>query len=673
VSLLEVRDLNVWFDLEGGRELHAVQGVSFDLDPGDRMGLVGESGCGKTTSILSVMGLLPSSASVAGQILLDGRDIMAEGERTIRPHRWTEISMVFQGAMNALNPVKRIAAQIVEPMERHGVETGAAAELKAGELLELVGIPASTGARYPHELSGGMRQRAAIAMALACSPKILLADEPTTALDVMVQAQILQLLTRLSDDLGLALVLVTHDLPIVAQVCERAAVMYAGRIVETGEMDGLFHAPRHPYTRLLFAATPDLRGRQDVVSIPGAPPRLDRPIEGCEFRERCDVAIDRCAVERPELLGDGGGRAACHVPGSRPAATPPPVAVGRRPARSAADGRMLLEVEGLEKGFAIKRGIVGSLRREPRRSVRAVDGISFGVRKGEMVALVGESGCGKTTTAQSVMYLQEPDAGIVRFDGEEIASLAARQLRPLRRRMQMIYQDPYESLDPRLRVRETIEEPLIVHGVGGKAERRERVEDAMRRAGLTPPEQYLTRYPHELSGGQRQRVAIAGSLVLDPELLVADEPVSMLDVSVRAGVLSLLDELRRTNEIGILMITHDLSTAAHFADRIIVMYLGRIVEEGPAREVIEHPQHPYTKALLSVVPRPDPREHVRPQILVGETPNPAQLPSGCRFHPRCPVAEDRCRTEDPALVAVDGEHRAACVLVPGYTPTGAGG
>jgi oligopeptide/dipeptide ABC transporter ATP-binding protein len=674
MSLLEVRDLNVWFDLEAGRELHAVQGVSLSLDPGDRMGLVGESGCGKTTSILAVMGLLPSSASVAGQILLGGRDIMSHGEPTIRPHRWTEIAMVFQGAMNALNPVQRVAAQIVEPMERHGVEEGAAAERRAGELLELVGIPASTGARYPHELSGGMRQRAAIAMALACSPKILLADEPTTALDVMVQAQILQLLTRLSDDLGLALVLVTHDLPIVAQVCERAAVMYAGRIVETGGMDGLFHDPRHPYTRLLFAATPDLHGRQDVVSIPGAPPRLDRPIDGCEFRERCDVAIDRCAVERPELLGAGGSQAACHVPGTRPVAARRSVPASEPPARAAADGQALLEVDRLVKGFPIRRGLVGSIRREPRRTVRAVDGVSFEVHKGEMVALVGESGCGKTTTAHSVMHLLEPDSGTVRFDGGEIASLTPRRLRPLRRRMQMIYQDPYESLDPRLRVQETIEEPLIVHRMGGtKIERREHVMEAMRRAGLTPPEQYMTRYPHELSGGQRQRVAIAGSLVLDPELLVADEPVSMLDVSVRAGVLGLLDELRRTGDMGILMITHDLSTAAHFADRIIVMYLGRIVEEGPASEVIERPQHPYTKALLSVVPRPDPREHVTPQILVGETPNPAQLPPGCRFHPRCPVAEERCRVEDPALVAVDRGHRAACVLVAEVGPSLEGG
>jgi oligopeptide/dipeptide ABC transporter ATP-binding protein len=327
----------------------------------------------------------------------------------------------------------------------------------------------------------------------------------------------------------------------------------------------------------------------------------------------------------------------------------------------------LLEVEGLVTTYPIQRGIVGAIRREPHRSVHAVDGVSFTVRRGEMVALVGESGCGKTTTAQTVLRLVDPVSGTIRFDGTDITSLPPRALRPLRRRMQMIYQDPYESLDPRFRVRQAVEEPMLVHGIGdSKAERRERVIDAMRRAELSPPELYLERYPHELSGGQRQRVSIAASLVLDPELLVADEPVSMLDVSVRAGVLSLLDRLRRRGDIGILMITHDLSTAAHFADRIVVMYLGRIVEEGPAKQVVRNPQHPYTKALMSVVPKRDPRDRSEPQILRGETPNPIDVPTGCRFHPRCPVAEERCKTIDPELHPAAGatsSHRAACVLV----------
>ena len=312
--LLQVEDLHVWFDLQGGGELHAVQGVGFTLEPGERLGLVGESGCGKTTTALAIMGLLPPSASAAGRVLLEGVDMLAGGEATIRPHRWVDIAIVFQGAMNALNPVQTVGKQIVEALELHGMARGSMARARTGELLESVGIPAARAGRFPHELSGGMRQRAAIAMALACNPKVLIADEPTTALDVMVQAQILELLDALCRELGLALVLVTHDLPVVAQLCDRSVVMYAGRIAEEGPVDALYHDPRHPYTRLLFAATPDLddlEGR--VVSIPGAPPRLDRPLEGCPFRPRCDRAFDRCTVE-PKLTQLGGGRvAACHL------------------------------------------------------------------------------------------------------------------------------------------------------------------------------------------------------------------------------------------------------------------------------------------------------------------------------------------------------------------------
>ena len=323
----------------------------------------------------------------------------------------------------------------------------------------------------------------------------------------------------------------------------------------------------------------------------------------------------------------------------------------------------LLEVEDLAVQYPVARGIVGTVARKPRQVVRAVDGVSFSLARGELLALVGESGCGKTTTAQTGLRLVEPMRGRIAFDGGEITKLGQRDLRSLRRRMQIVYQDPYESLDPRLTVRATVEEPLRIHGVGGsKAQRDERVRDALGRVELTPQELFLDRYPHELSGGQRQRVAIAAAIVLDPDLLVADEPVSMLDVSVRAGVLSLLDRLREGG-LGVLMITHDLSTAARFADRIAVMYLGRIVEEGPAAEVVGNPQHPYTKALLSVVPRRDPRDRTRPQILQGEAPDAVRIPQGCRFHPRCPVALPECRDVDPDLRPAGGDHCAACILV----------
>jgi oligopeptide/dipeptide ABC transporter ATP-binding protein len=326
----------------------------------------------------------------------------------------------------------------------------------------------------------------------------------------------------------------------------------------------------------------------------------------------------------------------------------------------------VLEVRDLVTRYPIRRGVLGTLRREPQQAVHAVEGVSLSLGAGEMLALVGESGCGKTTVAQSIIRLVDPVSGTIELDGRDLTGLSQRALRPIRRSVQMIYQDPYESLDPRLRVRQAIEEPLVIHHVGGdRSERRRLIEEALARVELTPPSMFLERFPHELSGGQRQRVAIAASLVLDPKVLVADEPVSMLDVSVRAGVLRLLDGLRRSDNLSVLMITHDLSTAAHFADRIAVMYLGRIVEEGPARRVVRDPQHPYTKALLSVVPKRDPRERSELQILTGEPPNPVDPPSGCRFHPRCPVALDRCRSEDPALRDVPGsdEHRAACVLV----------
>ena len=324
----------------------------------------------------------------------------------------------------------------------------------------------------------------------------------------------------------------------------------------------------------------------------------------------------------------------------------------------------LLEVSDLVTRYPVPRGIIGTIARRPRQQVHAVEGVTFTVGAGEMLALVGESGCGKTTTAQTVMRMVEEDSGVIRFRGRDITGLSHRELRPIRREMQIIFQDPYESLDPRFRVRDTVEEPLLIHSEGGSGKQRtERITDALVRAGLTPPDLYINRFPHELSGGQRQRVAIAAALVLEPKLLVADEPVSMLDVSVRAGILSLLDDLRKSG-LGILMITHDLSTASHFADRIAVMYLGRIVEEGPARDVVRSPRHPYTKALVSVVPKRDPRDRTEPQILKGETPNPVHVPEGCRFHPRCPIAIDDCRATDPALEPVPGggaEHRGACI------------
>nr|WP_180882991.1 ABC transporter ATP-binding protein [Mesorhizobium loti] len=549
-SAFAIQDLNIWFGANTGNvraEFHVVKNVNLELAPGERLGLVGESGSGKTTTILAAMGLLPANAEVSGRILLGGTDILHGGEASIAPHRWKDIAMVFQGAMSAFNPVRTIGWQIAEAMQMHGVARGVAMTRRIGELLELVGIPADHAVRFPHQLSGGMRQRAMIAMALACEPRVLLADEPTTALDVMVQDQVMKLLVRLSKELNLALVLVTHDLAIVAQSCHRAAVMLKGEVVEQGDVGDLYHRPKHEYTRKLFEATPD------VFTTPEAPVRTS------------------------------------------------PASKKTEPASP------LLDVRNISVSYPRVRSFRDMLRGVEPEASSAVENVSLRVDPGEMVALVGQSGSGKTTTLQAILGMVKARAGSIHLNGRDVTGLSSGQWRPLRRQVQMIYQDPYESLDLRYRVRSTVEEPLRVHGIGLTAKERDGlICAALERVGLTPVERYLNRFPHELSGGQRQRVAIASAIVLKPELLLADEPVSMLDVSVRAGVLELLDELRTDARMGILMITHDLSTAAHYADRIAVMHQGRIVEEGAAAAVVRSPKADYTRALLASIPHPDP-------------------------------------------------------------------
>ncbi|MEH3143290.1 MAG: ABC transporter ATP-binding protein [Mycobacterium kyogaense] len=548
-NALEFVGLDVWFDPRdhhGGNPIHTVKDLSLTVAPGERVGLVGESGCGKTTTILAALGLLPPTATVGGQIRVGGRDILAGGEAGIRAHRWTDVAMVFQGAMSAFNPVMTVGRQIREALEIHGIARGRRAVERTRELLDLVGLAPSTDARYPHQLSGGMKQRAVIAMALACEPKVLLADEPTTALDVVVQDQVLRLLVSLSEELGLALVLVTHDLGVVAQACTRAAVMRDGRIVEQGTVEDLYRRPAHPYTRQLFESTPDL------AAVGGA---RESPPPASPLLEVTDLRVTFGDVARPR-----------------------------------------------RRRWSPHRADDDTTSRPPD----AVADVSMTVGEGELVALVGQSGCGKTTTLQAILGMQPVRSGSIRIGGTEITTLDAAAWRPLRRDVQMIYQDPYEALDGRLRVADTVAEPLVVHRIGsGRRERRTLAAEALRDVGLDPAI-FADRFPHELSGGQRQRVAIAASLVLRPRLLLADEPVSMLDVSVRTGVLELLDALRREHRMGILMITHDLSTAAAYADRIIVMRDGAVVEAGAAWQVVHEPRADYTRTLLASVPSPDP-------------------------------------------------------------------
>jgi peptide/nickel transport system ATP-binding protein len=688
MSLLEVRGLEVFFDLPDG-ELHAVQGVDLFLNPGERLGIVGESGSGKTTTVLALMGLLPPTASVAGDVRLNGRDLLRAGERGCDEWRWREIATVFQGAMNAFNPVRTVGWQIAEPVQVHGTAAGTGARARTRELIALVGLPPGVEQAYPHELSGGMRQRAAIAMALACQPRVLLADEPTTALDVVVQDGILKLLTRLSDELGLALIFVSHDLAAAAATCTRIAVMYAGRVVEEGPVSDIRRLPSHPYTRQLFAAIPDMFDSRAVAFIRGSPPRLDRPIEGCPFAPRCDLRFDRCDHELPALAATGNGlRSACHlsagqqvtdsgrtgqatatitpvapmVPAPRPAAVTAPPAVATLPVGPVMACDSLLTLEDIFVSFPRRRAASDVVRRRPRPVVRAVDGISLELAQGEMVALVGESGSGKSSIANAIVGNAKLSRGDIVIAGCRVAEMNRQARRRSHRQVQLVYQDPYESLDPRKRVRTIVDEPLRANRIGrGRAVRQELAAAALREVGLDPPELFLDRFPHELSGGQRQRVAIAAALVMNPMIVVADEPVSMLDVSIRAEVLQVLDRLRHTMSVAVLMITHDLSTAAHYADRIAVMYLGRIVELGPAREVVRSPRHPYTRALIAAVPNVASRAQST-KLISGEVPDGSAIPPGCRFHPRCPVALSDCSYRDPDFVTAGPGHVAACVL-----------
>ena len=661
--LLDVRDFSVHYRIGNG-DVRAVDRVDLSLAPGEAMGLVGESGCGKTTTAKGLLRLLPPNGRVAsGSAHLSGRDLVDLSAEEMRKVRWNEASWISQAAMNALDPVYRVGDQIVEAMQAHIEIPRRKALDHAAELFRQVGIDPARLRAYPHEMSGGMKQRAVIAMALALDPQLIIADEPTTALDVVTQAQILARLGKLRREHGTALLFITHDISVVVQTCDTVAVMYAGRVMETGPVRDVFRSPFHPYTMGLRNAFPTLDGaRRELISIPGAPPDLGVERHGCRFAERCPFAEQRCRDEEPELRDvPGGWRAACHFPeradAFREAAarneTWLDVAerLGERPGRAAQTHRVqsegpLAEIRGLERHFPVgSSGPLAWLGVGERQAVRAVDGIDLEIRHGEILGLAGESGSGKTTTGETLVRLQRPTAGEIRIDGRDIGALRGAELRAFRKRVQMVFQDPYETLNPRFQVHDIVAEPLRIHGIGDEADRDARVVQALERAGLTPPETYLDRFPHELSGGQRQRIAIARAIVLEPNLVVADEPVSMLDVSIRAGVLNLLRRFRDESGISLVYVSHDLPTIRYVADRTAVMYLGEIVEVGPTERLVRDPKHPYTRLLLDASPEPDPDVEKPPLEARGEIPSAIDPPNGCRFHTRCPVATPTCGFE----------------------------
>ncbi len=707
MSILSIRNLKVDYATQDGT-VQAVDGVSLDVAEGQHLGLIGESGCGKTTLMKAIVQVLPRNGRiVAGEINFKGTDLLQLSRTDMRQLRWREIATIPQASMDSLNPVQRVGNQLTKLLSVRGGYDKRAAKRRAVDLFDLVGLDSDRLSHYPHEFSGGMKQRAVIAMALALEPSLLIADEPVTALDVIVQHQILEVLRRLEEELNLTVMLITHDISVVAQVCDSVAVMYAGRIVEQAAAAPFFASPSHPYSLGLQQAFPNLaRPREQLVSIEGYPPDLREPPTGCRFAERCPFVLDACHIDDPQLQLVGAERyAACLRSGEMDALrlqaedpalwqqvevaqtyapTPHPPALsptGREgelsPVLDADDkspsllmeegfgvgaSEPLLELRDVSKRFKVGGGLAGLLRGDKEQTVYAVNNISFSLRRGESLGLAGESGCGKSTTGKLLVKLLDASEGEIDFDGADLAALDGENLLGFRRRAQLMFQNPFEALNPRFTLYRSLTEPLIIHGWTDENERLERVVDTLDRVNLRPAEVFLDKYPHQLSGGQLQRVVLARALVLQPDFLVADEPVSMLDVSVRAGILNTTRRLASELGLATVYISHDLSLLQYTCDRIAIMYLGEIVEIGPSQQVINNPQHPYTQALIAAVPVPDPTIENPPLRIREGVPRPTEQFVGCPFSQRCPEVMEACLTVRPPQVSDDEGRITSCHL-----------
>jgi peptide/nickel transport system ATP-binding protein len=670
--LLQIEDLRTEIRLRSAT-VHALDGVSLEVGAGECLGIVGESGSGKTMTALSIMKLLPPGGHiVGGSITLGGQEISALDEEGMRQVRGNEVGMIFQDPMTSLNPTMTIGDQIAETVLLHRGADKKTALARAVEVLGLVGMPrpAERVSNYPHQLSGGMRQRVMIAMALACEPKLLIADEPTTALDVTIQKQILELIDDLRRRLGMAVILVTHDLGVIAGRADRAAVMYAGKVLETTTTMRLFANPRHPYTEALFGALPEKAadGSERLYSIPGMPPDLTNPPPACRFAPRCRYVQDRCRESEPALEGDSWEHAfRCFFPVGKAqgpedeaALTVTDVAHARRPRPEPSQNgeRILLKTEHLVKSFTVTAGAV--LQRKIGE-VSAVADVSFSIRPGQTFGMVGESGCGKTTIGRLIAGLEKANGGSIVLDGEDLVQLSKRERRRRSPKVQLMFQDSYASMDPRMRVGPILREPLAIQGIGSRQEQRNKIAAILDEVGL--PRAAVDRYPHEFSGGQRQRLGLARALILRPKLVIADEPVSALDVSIQAQILNLMLDLQRDLGLTYLFISHDLSVVRYLSDTIGVMYLGKLVEIGPADDVYYHPVHPYTRGLIDTVPVADPvaAQAREDKGVTGELPSAINPPSGCRFRTRCPRAQEICAEQEPPLRPFTEQgHQAAC-------------
>ena len=681
--VISVRDLTVSFASEAGT-VHAVRGMNFDLYPGKTLGIVGESGSGKSVTSMAIMGLLDKNASVKGSITYHGEELLNKSDFEMSEIRGKGIAMVFQDPLSALTPVFSIGDQIKEALVTHNPKmTEQQIHDRSIELMDLVGIPDPEGRlkSFPHEFSGGMRQRVMIAMAIANDPDVIIADEPTTALDVTIQAQVLEVLRKAQRETGAAVIFITHDLGVIAGVADDIVVMYAGRPVEKADVDSIFDHPAMPYTMGLLGAVPrsDRERNSRLVPIPGSPMNLVNMPKGCPFAPRCPLATDICRTTEPPMEpvpGRPGQFVACHRTQEivSKGLTFHDVYTVAEAAKSKFAGvprderKMVLDVKHMRKTFPLTAG--GFLRRKIGE-VKAVDDVTLDVREGETVALVGESGSGKSTTLMEIMAFKQPQDGEIEMFGTKLEHKMPREKRrELRSSVQYVFQDPMSSLDPRLPIYDILAEPMKVQHYS-KEQIRERIGELMRLVELNPDQ--VDRFPTQFSGGQRQRIAIARALSVNPQLVLLDEPVSALDVSIQAGVINLLEDLQNKLGVAYLFVAHNLSVVRHISSRVAVMYLGRIVESGDTEDVFEHPLHPYTQALISAVPVPDPKaERTRQRIVLeGEVPSPTETFEGCPFMGRCPLMpklsaeqQARCRGERPALRPYDTSrpsgHQVAC-------------
>lgn len=665
--LLDIKDLHIQFFTDQGC-IRAVSGVSLSMDEGEILAIIGESGSGKSVTMLSVMGLLPCPPGkiASGEIIFRDTDLLRLSPTDLRPFRGREIAMIFQDPMTSLNPVMTVGNQIDETMILHLGLTHKQARRRTIELLSMVGIPDPSLRRddFPHQFSGGMRQRVMIAMAISCSPKILIADEPTTALDVTIQMQIVALIKKLQSDLGMSVVWITHDLRVVASIANRVAVMYGGQIMETCKVEEAYHGQRHPYTQALLKSIPRLNGAVSEIlpEIKGVPINITEDIHSCPFQPRCHCTAERCCHEIPslELTDLYSHFSACWnwksliehecIDAER-------MISGVQSINKISAIDPLISIKNLKVYFTIRKGNIFS----KTEVVKAIDGVDLVIESGKTTGLVGESGCGKTTLGQAILQLCDITEGTILLKDQDLTRIKPGELRSMRRRMQLIFQDPYASMNPRMRVGQVIAEPLLVNGIRNKQVLKERVDDLLEDVGLDSS--FADRYPHEFSGGQRQRIVIARALALNSELIICDEPVSSLDVSIQAQIINLLKSLQKKYNLTYLFIAHDLAMVRHISDRVVIMYLGKIVEIAEKEDLYNSPLHPYTRALLSSVPIPDPViENARQRhLLEGDLPSPVNPPSGCRFHTRCPsVDKSHCVVSEPIMLETQPGHWVAC-------------